>query len=291
MSSSENKWLFVIGNLPLGELNSYNRNIYKYWSRFDEYMEIKIGSTRKKEESDIFADIIKATSKYYFKNSIVDVYNQHIVYHNICKNTEKTKQNETIFFFKSKFDFKESDKLLILKDLRDKYYSRKKIWAKVLVDLDVTSFDIELFFYLGIYEIEEKFKEKISDLLEQELNEKLEDYDDGIKFSKNVFFIDRKEPWIKIVFINKDISIDKIEDFIIKLIDNAKNECSKFKGLKEYKSMKNSSKEIKTKSELFFKKLYPYENSTKDVAYIIQYQNNKLIEFPMFGVIFSTVGE
>lgn len=256
----------------------------------------KMNKEKKYSESSNFSDILQATSKYYFEKSVADVYKRHIIYHNTYIYTNKTEQNEAIGFFRTDSDFMktiEKDWLSILNELRDKFNSRKQLWSKIAGNKKEIELgdDFNLFYLLFMLNIEEIYVNKLANFLEQELNVKFKDCDDNIKISDSIFIINKGEPWIKLTCINNCITSDKVEKFINNQIDDINKEFEEF--IKKSETQAKLTERMKTGNfELYFKKLYPYENTRNDIANILIYkQKDKKEEIPLFGIIYSTVGE
>lgn len=251
-------------------------------------------SKKEYSESSNFSDILHTTSKYYFENGLVDVYNKHIIYYDTHLYEDKDKQNELYSFFKTDSEFMPTLKnnwLLILKELKDKSDSRRQLWLKLSDSKsDNITKDFKLFYLLMISDFRLIFTNKLIKFLEQELNIQFVGEDPEIKVAENTFVISKGEPWIKITVLDKGVTSEKIENFFIKLIEETKDEFKNF----TLKSDVIKTKTIKSPDiELSFKKLYPYESSRNDIAYVLTYnaekKNEEPTEYPIIGLLYSEV--
>lgn len=243
------------------------------------------------KNNEIFSDALQVTSKYYFINGAVDIYDKKVIYHNIHIKKSDDKQSIGFGLLKTDSDFisnHKNDWLSLLEELRYKYNQRMQLWEKLLGDTKERPGDFALFYLVIIYEIEEQYYKKLIEFLEQEFKIHFEDYDSNIKKSDNLFLINRGEPWIKIISLGKsNIDLDKIVNFNNNVIDQIKKKYIEFTNKKEVVPKEEKDK----KFELHFKKLYPYETSRNDIAYVLMYKDENTEEFPLVGVICSTVGE
>lgn len=230
-------------------------------------------------EKSNFLDILHSTSQFYFEHGLVDEYNGDIIYHNAIIKNEEKRQIEGFGFFKSESDFMknhENDWLLILNDLRYKYTQREKLWNK-LETKKYSQTGSFLFLLSVLVDTKKKLYSDLCKYLETELEIQFEDYeDDRIKRSENLTIINRGETWIKLIARNNILDIPKIESFHGTFLGNVEVEILKY--------WSGESKDEKVKLRL--EKLYPYETSRNDVAYVILYENQK-IDFPLAGIIYS----
>lgn len=242
--------------------------------------EIRLGPESEYNEESNFLDILHSTSKFYFEQGVVDEYDGDIVYHNAILKNEEDTQIEGFGFLKSGPEFMknhENDWFLILNDLRNKYTQREKLWNKLGGEKYKELAGSMLFILMVVVDVRKKIYFDLCKYLKNELEIQFEDYGDNrIKISENLTIINRGEPWIKVIDRNNILDIPKIENFHARYLEEVETDLLKYE----------SSFGEKENAKLYFKKLYPYETSRNDVAYVIMYGNQKN-DTPLTGIIYS----